>query len=83
MRTSAAALPHPASAALADRERTLRFYGNLTQAQIAERVGVSRMHVPCLITKALAGLHGRLAVDAAGTSHVSFCSICLLCPVLT
>lgn len=54
----------PAMAALPDRERrilSLRFYGNLTQAQIAEQVGLSQMHVSRLIAKALASLHLRLA----------------------
>ncbi|MFC7547425.1 RNA polymerase sigma factor SigF [Plantactinospora sp. GCM10030261] len=54
----------PAMAALPDRERKIlimRFYGNLTQAQIAEQVGLSQMHVSRLIAKSLASLHRRLA----------------------
>jgi RNA polymerase sigma-B factor len=46
----------PAMASLDTREQqilTLRFYGNLTQSEIAERIGVSQMHVSRLITKAL------------------------------
>ncbi len=39
---------------------TLRFYGNLTQSQIAERVGISQMHVSRLITRALATLRRHL-----------------------
>jgi len=49
----------PALAALDERERTivvLRFFGNLTQTQIAERVGISQMHVSRLITRALGTL---------------------------
>ncbi|SCE78065.1 SigB/SigF/SigG family RNA polymerase sigma factor [Micromonospora mirobrigensis] len=58
----------PALAALPERERkilSLRFHGNLTQAQIAERIGVSQMHVSRLITRALATLRGHLADDYA------------------
>ncbi|WP_213455345.1 RNA polymerase sigma factor SigF [Rhizomonospora bruguierae] len=54
----------PALATLDDREQkilTLRFYGNLTQSQIAERVGVSQMHVSRLLARALTKLRGQLA----------------------
>ena len=53
----------PALASLDRREQEivrLRFYGNLTQSQIAERVGISQMHVSRLLTKAMATLRGRL-----------------------
>ncbi|MFG1838930.1 RNA polymerase sigma factor SigF [Micromonospora sp. NPDC049175] len=53
----------PALATLPERERqilSLRFYGNLTQAQIADRVGVSQMHVSRLITQSLTALRHRL-----------------------
>ncbi|MFI7597290.1 RNA polymerase sigma factor SigF [Actinoplanes sp. NPDC049681] len=53
----------PALAMLDEREQriiTLRFYGNLTQSQIAEQVGISQMHVSRLLTKALAKLRGHL-----------------------
>ncbi|MFI2278679.1 MULTISPECIES: SigB/SigF/SigG family RNA polymerase sigma factor [Catenuloplanes] len=56
----------PALAALDPREQrilTLRFYGNLTQSQIAERVGISQMHVSRILARALAKLRGRLADD--------------------
>ncbi|MCV7300716.1 SigB/SigF/SigG family RNA polymerase sigma factor [Mycobacterium barrassiae] len=46
----------PLIAALPDREQTvltLRFFENLTQTQIAERMGYSQMHVSRLIAKAL------------------------------
>ncbi|WP_442930194.1 RNA polymerase sigma factor SigF [Micromonospora sp. LH3U1] len=54
----------PALATLPERERqilSLRFHGNLTQAQIAERIGVSQMHVSRLITRSLATLRHHLA----------------------
>jgi RNA polymerase sigma-B factor len=56
----------PAMAALDEREQrilTLRFYGNMTQSQIAEQVGVSQMHVSRLLTRALAKLRGQFAED--------------------
>ncbi len=56
----------PAMAALDEREQrilTLRFYGNMTQSQIAEQVGVSQMHVSRLLTRALAKLRGQLTED--------------------
>ncbi|MEU7840106.1 RNA polymerase sigma factor SigF [Micromonospora sp. NPDC049114] len=58
----------PALATLPERERrilSLRFHGNLTQAQIAEQIGVSQMHVSRLITRSLATLRGHLAADFA------------------
>jgi RNA polymerase sigma-B factor len=48
---------HPLLASLAPRERRIihmRFYENMTQAQIAEQIGVSQMHVSRLLTKSLA-----------------------------
>ena len=57
----------PALAALDERERTiltLRFYGNKTQTEIAEQVGVSQMHVSRLITKALLKLRKHLGSDS-------------------
>ena len=56
----------PALASLDDRERkilTLRFYGNLTQTEIAAQVGISQMHVSRLISRALAKLRGKLGDD--------------------
>lgn len=57
----------PALALLTERERrivTLRFYGNQTQSQIAEQIGVSQMHVSRLLTAALAKLRTQLGPDA-------------------
>jgi RNA polymerase sigma-B factor len=48
---------------LAERERTillLRFFGNLTQTQIADRVGISQMHVSRLLSQTLAQLRRRM-----------------------
>jgi RNA polymerase sigma-B factor len=53
----------PALATLDEREQkilTLRFYGNLTQSQIADQIGVSQMHVSRLLARALTKLRGQL-----------------------
>jgi RNA polymerase sigma-B factor len=53
----------PALASLEPRERTilvLRFRDNLVQSQIAERIGVSQMHVSRLLARALGKLRQRL-----------------------
>jgi RNA polymerase sigma-B factor len=53
----------PAMQHLTEREQlivTLRFSGNQTQSQIAERVGVSQMHVSRLLAGALAKLRHQL-----------------------
>jgi RNA polymerase sigma-B factor len=47
----------PILAALPDRERTvlwLRFFENMTQTQIAQRLGISQMHVSRLLARSLA-----------------------------
>jgi RNA polymerase sigma-B factor len=52
---------------LPDRERTIlmhRFYGNRTQAEIADLLGISQMHVSRLITRTLTRLRARLLQDA-------------------
>ena len=57
----------PALARLNEREQkilTLRFYGNQTQSEIAEQIGVSQMHVSRLLARALGKLRVHLA-DAA------------------
>jgi RNA polymerase sigma-B factor len=50
-------------AALPERERTvlyLRFFGSMTQSQIAERIGVSQMHVSRILERTLAKLRTQL-----------------------
>jgi RNA polymerase sigma-B factor len=49
----------PLLAALPQRERdiiTMRFFGNMTQGQIAERLGISQMHVSRLLARTLVRL---------------------------
>jgi len=49
-----------------DRERRiliLRFYGNLTQAEIAQHCGISQMHVSRLLTKTLTWLRHAMLSD--------------------
>ena len=51
---------------LPERERTilvLRFFGNMTQTQIADRVGISQMHVSRLLAQTVAGLRRKLLSD--------------------
>ena len=53
----------PLLAELPTRERTiltLRFYANMTQTQIAERIGVSQMHVSRLLAQTLRSLRVQL-----------------------
>lgn len=53
----------PMLEALPERERTvltLRFFESMTQTQIAERVGISQMHVSRLLAKSLARLRNQL-----------------------
>lgn len=57
----------PLLAGLAPRERRIihmRFFENMTQAQIADQVGVSQMHVSRLLAKSLAQM--RSVAEAAG-----------------
>jgi RNA polymerase sigma-B factor len=54
----------PLLSSLPDREKrllTLRFFGNLTQSQIAAEMGISQMHVSRLLSRTLAQLRERLA----------------------
>ena len=54
----------PLIAALPERQRNvlrLRFFDNLTQSEIAERVGCSQMHVSRLLAKALHTLRSRVS----------------------
>jgi RNA polymerase sigma-B factor len=58
----------PALARLPDRERWVlrwRFVDHLTQRQIADRLGISQMHVSRLLTRTLDGLRGWLDGDRA------------------
>ena len=51
-------------AELPEREQrilVMRFYGNLTQAEIGARLGISQMHVSRLLSRALAHLRSKLA----------------------
>ncbi|MEV4702758.1 SigB/SigF/SigG family RNA polymerase sigma factor [Actinoplanes sp. NPDC049316] len=53
----------PALATLDERERTilsLRFFGNLTQSEIAAKIGVSQMHISRLIARSLTKLRTEL-----------------------
>jgi RNA polymerase sigma-B factor len=57
----------PALDCLTERQRrivTMRFYGNQTQSQIAEQIGISQMHVSRLLSAALAKLRTHLGPDA-------------------
>jgi RNA polymerase sigma-B factor len=56
---------------LPEREQrilALRFYGNLTQDQIGDRLGISQMHVSRLLTRALAYLRVQLTTDHAASA---------------
>jgi len=57
----------PALGKLASREQLilkLRFFDGLTQSEIAERIGVSQMHVSRLLSASLKRLRAELGVDA-------------------
>jgi RNA polymerase sigma-B factor len=41
----------------------MRFWGNMTQAEIADRLGISQMHVSRLLTRALDYLHDKIDGD--------------------
>lgn len=63
----------PALDQLPQRERDvliMRFFLNMTQAHIAERIGVSQMHVSRLLTRTLRGLRDWIDGD---TSRVEVC----------
>ncbi|WP_422724047.1 SigB/SigF/SigG family RNA polymerase sigma factor [Kitasatospora purpeofusca] len=56
----------PLLAKLPPRERRiimLRFFGNLTQSQIGEEIGISQMHVSRLLTKTLTQLRAGLTTE--------------------
>jgi RNA polymerase sigma-B factor len=71
----ALATVRPLIAALPEREQrvlSLRFFDNMTQTQIAERMGYSQMHVSRLISKALASLRDQVREpDEAITSRAA------------
>ena len=51
---------------------TMRFYGNLTQAKIGERLGISQMHVSRLLARALGYLRDRLlGADEIGDEDIA------------
>jgi RNA polymerase sigma-B factor len=49
----------------------MRFYGNMTQAQIGAQLGLSQMHVSRLLTRALDYLRDRIAEPALGRAAVA------------
>ena len=52
---------------LPDREQQLllmRFYGNMTQAEIGAKLGISQMHVSRLLAEALSYLRDHLVESA-------------------
>jgi RNA polymerase sigma-B factor len=54
---------------LPEREQrilVMRFYGNLTQTEIGERLGISQMHVSRLLTRALTHLKTKLLDEGDG-----------------
>jgi RNA polymerase sigma-B factor len=56
---------------LPEREQQLllmRFYGNMTQSEIGQRLGVSQMHVSRLLAEALRFLRNRLVEPAASSA---------------
>src|SRR5699024_12846498 len=56
----------PMLAELSERDRAIlmmRFYGSMTQTQIAERVGISQMHVSRILSKTLKHLRARADTD--------------------
>ena len=58
---------------LPEREQrilVMRFYGNLTQAEIGTRLGISQMHVSRLLARALSHLRSRL-LDAPGDDETT------------
>jgi RNA polymerase sigma-B factor len=58
----------PLISALPERERAIlmmRFFEELSQTQIAERLGISQMHVSRLLSRTLRDLHTQLAAASA------------------
>ncbi|MFD5633031.1 RNA polymerase sigma factor SigF [Streptomyces sp. NPDC127077] len=64
----------PALARLPERERTilyLRFFRDMTQSRIAERLGVSQMHVSRLLSSCCAALREDVLAETSGTGGSS------------
>ncbi len=64
----------PGFRVLDDRERTilhLRFFEGLTQSQIAQRVGISQMHVSRLIRRSLEKIRDEIVVEDASDASVA------------
>lgn len=62
---------------LPEREQrilVMRFYGNLTQTEIGDRLGISQMHVSRLLARALAHLRSKL-LDPSEASDASSCAM--------
>ena len=62
----------PLLAELPERERyilLLRFFGGMTQTEVAQRVGISQMHVSRLLSRTLSRLRRQLTVEAAVPAH--------------
>ena len=58
--------PPPRTSPAPARERRiliLRFFGNMTQSQIAADIGISQMHVSRLLARTLAQLREKLLVE--------------------
>lgn len=58
----------PLLAELPERERhilLLRFFGGMTQTEVANQVGISQMHVSRLLTRTLSRLRRKLTADSA------------------
>ncbi len=65
-------------AELPEREQELlllRFYGNMTQAQIGERLGISQMHVSRLLARALAYLRERITDSRPRTAGAALATV--------
>ena len=59
---------------LPEREQrilVMRFYGNLTQTEIGDRLGISQMHVSRLLTRALTHLKSKLLDETDGSGEPS------------
>ena len=67
------AVLEPGMRVLNERERLilqLRFYEGLTQSQIAQRIGISQMHVSRLIRRALEKVRAEIAPEAESLEYL-------------